>query len=132
MRQMIIWWTPDADTLLELTAGKGDGEARSAGRCMDGSQYKRESLGLRFEKSNIGDLLDTSKIEAGRYTISPQPLEVSQIFEEALSLLAPLALSLRLLSRMNGSAGERRFWRTLRSRLSPSMPGSSQSARIRS
>jgi iron complex outermembrane receptor protein len=44
-----VGWTPDADTLLELTAGKGDGEARYAGRGMDGSQFKRESLGLRFE-----------------------------------------------------------------------------------
>ena len=60
-----VGWTPDADTLLELTAGKGEGEARSAGRGMDGSQYKRESLGLRFEKSNIGDVLD--KIEAQVY-----------------------------------------------------------------
>ena len=60
-----LGWTPDADTLLELTAGKGDGEARSAGRGMDGSQYKRESLGLRFEKSNIGDVLD--KLEAQVY-----------------------------------------------------------------
>ncbi|WOE80270.1 TonB-dependent copper receptor [Pseudomonas protegens] len=57
-----LGWTPDADTLLELTAGKGDGEARSAGRGMDGSQFKRESLGLRFEKSNIGEVLD--KVEA--------------------------------------------------------------------
>ena len=40
----------------------------------------------------LDDLLDTSKIEAGRYTISPQPLDVTQMFEEALSLLAPLAL----------------------------------------
>ncbi|OZY46634.1 TonB-dependent copper receptor [Pseudomonas lundensis] len=60
-----LGWTPDADTLLELTAGKGDGEARSAGRGMDGSQYKRESLGLRFEKSNISEVLD--KVEAQVY-----------------------------------------------------------------
>nr|BFD44348.1 ATP-binding protein [Pseudomonas sp. FFPRI_1] len=40
----------------------------------------------------LEDLLDTSKIEAGRYQITPQLLDVSQIFEEAYSLLAPLAL----------------------------------------
>jgi len=60
-----LGWTPDADTLLEVTAGKGDGEARYAGRGMDGAQFKRESLGLRFEKSNIGEVLD--KIEAQVY-----------------------------------------------------------------
>ncbi|MGH2292586.1 MULTISPECIES: TonB-dependent copper receptor [Pseudomonas] len=60
-----LGWTPDQDTLLELTAGKGDGEARYAGRGMDGSQFKRESLGLRFEKSNLGDVLD--KVEAQVY-----------------------------------------------------------------
>ena len=60
-----LGWTPDADTLLELTAGKGDGEARYAGRGMDGSQFKRESLGLRFEKSNLGGVLD--KLEAQVY-----------------------------------------------------------------
>ncbi|TDF85228.1 TonB-dependent copper receptor [Pseudomonas sp. H9] len=60
-----LGWTPDADTLIELTAGKGDGEARYAGRGMDGSQFKRESLGLRFEKSNIGEVWD--KLEAQVY-----------------------------------------------------------------
>ncbi|MET3052957.1 TonB-dependent copper receptor [Pseudomonas alkylphenolica] len=60
-----LGWTPDADTLVELTAGKGDGEARYAGRGMDGSQFKRESLGLRVEKSNIGDVFD--KLEAQVY-----------------------------------------------------------------
>lgn len=60
-----VGWTPDSDTLLELTAGRGDGEARYAGRGMDGSQFKRESLGLRFEKSNIGEVFD--KIEAQVY-----------------------------------------------------------------
>ncbi|CNH27228.1 putative membrane receptor protein [Yersinia aldovae] len=62
---MALGWTPDTDTLLELTAGKGDGEASYAGRGMDGSQFLRESLGGRFEKSNIGDVLD--KIEAKVY-----------------------------------------------------------------
>lgn len=60
-----LGWTPDDDTLMELTAGKSDGEARYAGRGMDGSQFKRESLGARFEKSNISDVFD--KFEANIY-----------------------------------------------------------------
>jgi iron complex outermembrane receptor protein len=60
-----LGWTPDANTLLELTAGQGDGEARYAGRGMDGAQFKRESLGLRLEKSNLGEVLD--KVEAQVY-----------------------------------------------------------------
>lgn len=57
--------TPDADTMIELSAGTGDGEARYAGRGMDGSKFKRESLGLRFEKDNIGSTL--RKVEAQVY-----------------------------------------------------------------
>ncbi|WP_313645127.1 TonB-dependent copper receptor [Pseudomonas sp.] len=60
-----LGWTPDQDTLVELSAGKGDGEARYAGRGMDGAQFKRESLGLRVEKSNLGEVLD--KVEAQVY-----------------------------------------------------------------
>ena len=41
----------------------------------------------------LEDLLDTSKIEAGRYLIASQPLELSQFFEDAWTLLAPLALN---------------------------------------
>jgi iron complex outermembrane receptor protein len=62
---MALGWTPDKDTLIELTAGKGDGESRYAGRSMDGSQFKRESLGARFEKSDIGDVFQ--KFEANVY-----------------------------------------------------------------
>ena len=40
----------------------------------------------------LEDLLDTSKIEAGRYSIDAQPLEISQLFDDAWSLLTPLAL----------------------------------------
>ncbi len=51
-----LGWTPGDDTLLELTVGLGDGQARYAGRSMDGSQFRRESLGLRFEKGFDGVL----------------------------------------------------------------------------
>jgi len=54
---LVLGWTPDAETLLELTVGRGDGEARYAGRGMDGSQFERESASLRFEKSGLGEVL---------------------------------------------------------------------------
>lgn len=40
----------------------------------------------------LEDLLDTSKIEAGRYVVKLVVLDVSQMFEEAYALLAPLAM----------------------------------------
>ncbi|EAM8864235.1 TonB-dependent copper receptor [Salmonella enterica] len=54
--------TPNEDTWVELTAGKADGEAVYAGRAMDGSKFARESLGLRFEKKNVTDVI--KKVEA--------------------------------------------------------------------
>jgi iron complex outermembrane receptor protein len=58
-------WTPDADTLLEGSFGRGDGEARYAGRGMDGARFLRESAGLRFERRNFEGALD--RIEANAY-----------------------------------------------------------------
>lgn len=57
-----LGWTPNADTWVELTGGKADGEAVYAGRAMDGSKFARESLGLRVEKKNVSDVIE--KIEA--------------------------------------------------------------------
>ncbi|MCW4454680.1 TonB-dependent copper receptor [Flavobacterium sp. MXW15] len=54
-----IGWTPDADTVLELSAGAGDALARYAGRGMDGASFKRTSYGARFEKSNLPGAWDT-------------------------------------------------------------------------
>lgn len=48
-------WTPDADTWVEVTAGKGDGHSLYAGRSMDGAQFKRQSLGLHAEKRNLSE-----------------------------------------------------------------------------
>ncbi|MDY6485015.1 TonB-dependent copper receptor [Acinetobacter faecalis] len=59
---LALGWTPDENTWLELTGGKADGEAVYAGRGMDGSKFARESLGLRFEKKNVTEVI--KKIEA--------------------------------------------------------------------
>lgn len=55
-------WTPDANTALEFSAGSGNGDARYAGRGMDGAQFRRDSYGVRFVETDIGGVLD--RIEA--------------------------------------------------------------------
>ena len=64
----------------------GTHSSRRINSAIDTMQQASSRMNVLLE-----DLLDTSKIEAGRYTIAQQPLDVSQIFEEAYSLLAPLA-----------------------------------------
>ena len=51
--EVALGWTPDADTVVELNAGRGDARARYAGRDMDGSAFERDSLGLRLERNNL-------------------------------------------------------------------------------
>lgn len=65
----------------------GPHTSRRISSALDTMQQAASRMNVLLE-----DLLDTSKIEAGRYVINAQPLDVSQIFEEAYSLLAPLAL----------------------------------------
>jgi len=60
-----IGWTPDADTVLELSAGTGDAIARYAGRGMDGAAFKRDSYGLRFERDNLPGAWD--RVQANLY-----------------------------------------------------------------
>lgn len=59
---LALGWKPTDNSWLELRAGKGDGEAAYAGRSMDGSQFKRESLGLHAEQKNITEVI--KKVEA--------------------------------------------------------------------
>jgi len=56
-----LGWTPSQSTLLELSAGTGDAEARYAGRGMDGSQFERTSYALRFEKTGLTGALKEVK-----------------------------------------------------------------------
>ena len=60
-----LGWTPDDQTKLELNLGTGNGDARYAGRSMDGVQFKRESANLKFERSGISEVV--SKVEAQVY-----------------------------------------------------------------
>ncbi|KQQ57064.1 histidine kinase [Pseudomonas sp. Leaf127] len=68
-------------------SSEGPHASRRISSALDTMQQAASRMNVLLE-----DLLDTSKIEAGRYTIAPRVLEVSQIFDEAYTLLAPLAL----------------------------------------
>jgi iron complex outermembrane recepter protein len=52
-----VGFTPDDDSLAELSVGASDGEARYAGRMMDGSRFARQSVGLKLEKYQLSDSL---------------------------------------------------------------------------
>lgn len=71
-----------------LLAGEAGQSSKRIGSAIETLQRATSRMTNLLE-----DLLDTSKIEAGRYSITPQVLEVSQIFEENYSLLAPLAVN---------------------------------------
>ena len=59
---LALGWKPTQDSWIELKGGKGDGEAASARRTMDGTQFQRESLGLHAEQKNLTDVI--KKVEA--------------------------------------------------------------------
>jgi NtrC-family two-component system sensor histidine kinase KinB len=55
-----------------------------------------EVLGLAEQSTNhvlgmVNDLLDTSRLESGQMSLSPQPLEVKPFLEKVVARLAPLA-----------------------------------------
>jgi iron complex outermembrane receptor protein len=64
----VFGWTPDENTSVRFSATQSDARAAYADRGMDGSQFKRESHDLKFERSAMattGGSLD--KVEAQLY-----------------------------------------------------------------
>ncbi len=59
-------YTPDEDTVLELGLGRGDGQARYAGRGMDGAQFLRDSQSLKFQKTGLAGALESIQASAWR------------------------------------------------------------------
>lgn len=60
-----LGWTPDAQTRLEVSATRGNGEAAYADRGVDGSRFANENYGLRFSRRQLTPLL--AKVEAQAY-----------------------------------------------------------------
>ncbi len=56
-------WTPGDDTRVELSAGKGNGEAAYAFSGMDGVRFLRESLGLKVVQENLSAHWDELKAQ---------------------------------------------------------------------
>lgn len=103
-------WTPNENTWLELTAGKSDGEALYAGRDMDGSQFARESLGLRFEKKNITEVIQ--KVEGqlnysyndhimDNFSLRTPPL--AEMEDHGMKMLMPNPMSMQVTRRILNS-----------------------------
>lgn len=60
-----LGWTPDANTTVELSTVRSDGEAAYADRAMDGTKFDRSNWGVKFERRNVSDLVE--KVEAHAY-----------------------------------------------------------------
>jgi iron complex outermembrane receptor protein len=103
---LALGWTPNEDTWVELTGGKADGEAEYAGRTMDGSQFARESLGLRFEKKNLSPVI--KKLEGqvnysyndhimDNYTLRTPPL--AEMTHDGMKMLMPNPMAMQVTRR---------------------------------
>lgn len=55
--------TPTADTFLEITVGRGNGNANYAGRSMDGTRFARESFGLQLTQKAISSVLENLEVQ---------------------------------------------------------------------
>jgi len=60
-----LGWTPDADTALELSGALSEGEAAYADRGMDGAEFDRENVGIKFRKDHLSELVQ--QVEAQAY-----------------------------------------------------------------
>lgn len=60
----IAGWTPDANSKLEFSYDRSNGEAAYADRTVDGTQFDRTGYGLKFEKNNLSPLVEKMEFKA--------------------------------------------------------------------
>ncbi len=61
-----VGWTPNDDTTVELSAGKGDGQAAYAFSGMDGASFLRESVGLKLVQKHLSTHWDELQVQVYR------------------------------------------------------------------
>jgi len=73
--------------------------------------------GGRYLLDLVREALDYARIEAGRMTVSPEPVEVREVLREAAELMAPLAAASGVTMRGEWESTPERFVRADRQRL---------------
>ena len=61
---LALGFTPNENTIFEISALKGDGEAKYADRTMDASKLERENLGIKFMKFDLSPNINTIEFQA--------------------------------------------------------------------
>ncbi|WP_333803635.1 TonB-dependent copper receptor [Sulfurospirillum sp.] len=61
---LTVGFTPNDNTVIELSASKGDGEAKYADRTMDASKLERENLSLKVIEYDLADNVEQLEFQA--------------------------------------------------------------------
>ncbi len=59
-----VGWTPGDKTLVELSAARSDGQAAYADRMMDGYEFARDNVGLKFDRRFASPWLQRVEVQA--------------------------------------------------------------------
>lgn len=60
-----LGWTPDEETLVEISAARSDGEAAYADRMMDGVKFDRSNLAIRLRRESLSSILSSAELQFG-------------------------------------------------------------------
>lgn len=61
---LTVGFTPNEDTVIELSASKGDGEAKYADRTMDASKLERENISFKFIEYDLAENVEQLEFQA--------------------------------------------------------------------
>ena len=83
-----LGWTPDAQTLVEISGTRSDGEAAYADRMMDGVVFDRENLALRVRREQVTPLVASLELQVG-YNAIDHVMDNYSLRDFAPSMMMP-------------------------------------------